>query len=612
MNEGAPMRVADYLMSFIAKRLQVETIFMVSGGGIMHLTDAIACNAELRYVCSHNEQATTMEADGYAKTTGGFGVALVTTGPGATNAITGVVGAWQDSSKLLVISGQSKRSQTIYGSGLETLRQFGVQEAHILPMISTVTKYSAMVDDPQLIRYHLEKAVYLAQKGRPGPVWLDIPLDMQGALIDEASLPAFDPVAEGFQDGMPVSEDSLALIAELIESAGRPVIVAGHGVRIAGAVEDFVSLVEQLNIPVVTPRLGIDIMDSNHPLYIGRPGIKGDRAANFAVQNADLLLCIGTRLSINVTGHEYGKFARSAKVVVVDVDDVEHRKPTIRIDHFVRSDARSLIAGLSGFAKHTGLTIGTSWPSRCLDWKERYPVILPEYGQQQVINTYYFTGLLSEKLRADDVIVIDSGSSSYVVSQSIRIKRGQRYLASGGLGAMGYAVPAALGASVARKGGRTICLTGDGSLHMNVQELQTIAHENLPVKIFVFNNHGYASIKTTQHNYFSDRFVGVDSDSGVRLPDLMKVAELYGIRGIRVERTADLEQSVRQVLEHEGPVLCDVVCSPDQLIIPTVFSRKLEDGSMVSLPLEDMYPFLERQEFLDQMIVDPLPESLRA
>ena len=605
------MRVADYIMSFISDRLKVDTIFMVSGGGIMHLTDAIACHGSLRYVCSHNEQATTMEADGFAKASGGFGVALLTTGPGATNALTGLVGAWQDSTPLFVISGQAKRQQTIQLSGL-ALRQFGVQEADILPMVRSVTKYSVMLDDPNLVRYQMEKAMYLARSGRPGPVWLDVPLDVQGARIDPDALEGFDPQREALDAVTAAPADqAIAELAADIAKAQRPVFIAGHGVRIAKAVEQFRELAEALNIPVVTPRLGIDLMDSGHPLYVGRPGIKGDRAGNLAVQNADLVIALGTRLSINVTGHEYEKFARQARVVVVDVDEVEHQKPTIRVDRFIRCDALALVEKLAGQARSLGVRKGDEWPEICRNWKQRYPVFQDEYSQQSApINTYHFTELLSDKLACDDCIVIDSGSSSYVVSQGIRIKAGQRYLASGGLGAMGYALPAALGASVAKGGERVVCITGDGSLQMNQQELLTIAHESLPVKIFIFNNHGYASIKATQHNYFQDRFVGVDHKSGVALPDILKVAELYGIKGVRLLGTEGLVDRIAEILECEGPVLVDVDCSADQLIIPTVFSKKSEDGSMVSLPLEDMYPFLDREEFKAQMLVPCLPESL--
>lgn len=606
------MRVADYIIAFVYERLKVDTLFMVSGGGIMHLTDAIACHGKMRYVCSHNEQATTMEADGFAKTTGGFGVALVTTGPGATNAITGVVGAWQDSTPLFVLSGQSKRQQTIQSTGMSSLRQFGVQEAHILPMIESVTKYSVMLNDPLKVKYHLEKALFLASAGRPGPVWLDIPLDVQGAQIDPETLIGFDPQTDAPQEQSSDLnlEATIASVLFDLNAAERPVIMAGHGVRIAKAVEQFTSLVEAINVPVVTPRMGIDLMETEHPLYVGRPGIKGDRAANFAVQNADLILTIGTRLSINVTGHEYEKFARNAKILIVDVDEVEHKKPTIRIDSFIKCDALQFINTLSIEAGKARLSKGSEWPARCRSWKVDFPVVLEEYRQQATpINTYNFTDILSSLMANDDIIVIDSGSSSYVVSQSIAIKKGQRYLASGGLGAMGYALPAALGASVARGGGRVICITGDGSLQMNMQELLTIAHEKLPVKIFIFNNHGYASIKTTQHNYFSDRYVGVDDKSGVALPDILKVADLYSIKGMRIDRTDQVEDCINEALAHQGPVLVDVVCSPDQLIIPTVFSKKRDDGTMVSLPLEDMFPFLDREKFKANMLVEPLPES---
>jgi acetolactate synthase-1/2/3 large subunit len=599
-------------MAFIYQKLQVETIFMVSGGGIMQLTDALACHGQLRYVCSHNEQATTMEADGYAKVRGGFGVALVTTGPGATNAITGVVGAWQDSTPVMVISGQSKRQQTIHQSGLEGLRQFGVQEAHILPMIASVTKYAAMLDDPCTVRYHLEKAAFLARHGRPGPVWLDVPLDVQGAVVDPSELNGFDPIAEGYAAAEELfPADSIAHeVADFLVKAERPIIMAGAGVRLAGAATILRQLVEQLNIPVVTPRLGIDLLATDHPLYIGRPGIKGNRAGNFAVQNADLLLCVGTRLSINVTGHEYAKFARAAKILVIDIDNVEHQKPTIAIDRFMQCDAHCFLEALMRVTVTIGLRLGDVWPDRCRDWKNRYPVVLSEYGlQNKPINTYQFTKVLSAQLTVDDVIVIDAGSSSYVVSQAISIKDGQRYLASGGLGAMGYAVPAALGASVARGGGRVIAITGDGSLHMNIQELITIAHERLPVKIFVFNNHSYASIKATQHNYFMDRYIGVDEKSGVALPDILKVADLYAIKGVRIENTEDMDGWIKEILSYDGPVLVDIDCSPDQMIIPTVFSKKKADGSMVSQPLEDMYPFLDRETFRKEMIIKPLDEE---
>lgn len=605
------MRVADYIMNFFSGRLRADTVFMVSGGGIMHLTDALGRAKRLRYVCCHNEQAVTMAADGYAKIKGGFGLSLLTTGPGATNAITGVVGAWQDSSRVFVVSGQSKFSQTIHNSGLKGLRQFGVQEADVLPMVRNVTKYCAMVERPADIRYHLEKAMFLASRGRPGPVWIDVPLDVQGALVSPQELRGFSPAAEGFASASsaPGASD-LAAVRKALAAAARPVIVAGQGVRIAGAAGLLVKFAERHGLPVVTPRLGIDLIPTSHPLYVGRPGIKGDRAANFAVQNADLLLCIGTRLSINLTGHDYSKFARAAKVLVVDADPVEHAKKTVRIDRFIKSDAGEFLRAFTrGSKKISAAATWRVWAEKCRDWKSRYPVVLPEYRSSiGPVNTYYFAEALSKLASPGDAIVIDSGSSSYVMSQAVSIKRGQRYLASGGLGAMGYAVPASIGAASAMRGGRVICITGDGSMHMNLQELQTIRHYNLPVKMFIFNNGGYASIKTTQKNFFNSLFVGVDARSGVSLPDWKKVAQLFGLKWVRISGKASLSSGIRAALSGSGPALCEVVCSADQLIIPTVYSIKRPDGKMVSRPLEDMFPFLDREEFRAQMMI-PIVED---
>jgi len=597
-------------MDFLRGPLGTDTVFMVSGGGIMHLTDALGRNKRLRYVCCHNEQAVTMAADGYAKISGAFGAALLTTGPGATNAITGVVGAWQDSSRVFVVSGQSKYSQTIHKSGLKGLRQFGVQEADILPMVSTITKYSAMVDKPEDIRYHLEKAMFLASYGRPGPVWIDVPLDVQGSPIDPRKLRGFNPRAEGFKDPVPAAAPSeIAAVRKALSGASRPVLVAGQGVRISGAADLLMKFAEKNGLPVVTPRLGIDLMPTSHPLYVGRPGIKGDRAANFAVQNADLLLCIGTRLSINLTGHEYSKFARGAKVLVVDPDAVEHSKKTVRIDRFIKSDASKFLKAMSSFKKGPASSDWPAWAAKCRGWKNRYPVVLPEYRKPGgKVNTYYFAEVLSELSSEHDAIVIDSGSSSYVMSQAVSIKKGQRYLASGGLGAMGYAVPASIGASAALGRGRVLCITGDGSMHMNLQELETISHYGLPIKMFVFNNGGYASIKTTQRNFFQSMFVGVDAGSGVSLPEWKKVAELYRMKWILADKPASLPARVKAALAAKGPVLCEIICSADQLIIPTVYSIKRPDGKMVSRPLEDMFPFLEREEFRAQMIVPPVED----
>jgi len=605
------IRVADYIIKFIYKDLKVNDIFMVSGGGIMHLTDAIFCHKKISYICCQNEQAVSMAAEGYARTNENFGVALVSSGPAATNAITGIVGAWQDSTPCMIISGQSKLQQTIYNSKLNGLRQFGVQEVNILPIIDSITKYSCIINDPNTIKYHLEKAAYMAKNGRCGPVWIDVPLDVQSALINPRDLKGFNPKTEGFEKENNNAKELEKQVEEafsLLKESKRPVIVAGNGVRLSKSIKEFIKLVEYINVPVVTPRLGTDIIDSSHRLYIGRPGIKGGRAANFAVQNSDLLLCIGTRLSVNVTGHNYASFAREAKIIVVDVDKIEHKKQTIKIDKFIKQDALSFVKALLNLAKQKKSKHPNDWSNICLRWKNKYPVVLPQYKSEMPVNTYYFTEMLSKHLDSKDVIIIDSGSSSYVASQAIKIKNGQRFIASGGLGSMGYALPASIGAAEAKNKKRVICITGDGSLQMNLQELQTVVHYKLPIKMFIFNNNGYSSIQATQHNFFNNRFVGVDRNSGVSLPDTCKIAKLYGIKWLQMKKPKDVEKIIKQALNHEGPVICDIVCDPSQPVIPTVYSFKKEDGSLVSRPLEDMYPFLDRDEFKKEMIIKPIED----
>lgn len=594
------IRVADYIMNFIYTDLDVKDVFMVSGGGIMQLTDAIKKHGKLNYICSQNEQATSMEVDGYSKANEKFGVGVVTSGPGATNAITGVVGAWMDSIPCMIISGQSKKIQTVYNAKIKNLRQFGSQEVNILPIIKTVTKYSCMVNDPNKIRYYLEKAVFYSKEGRQGPVWLDIPLDVQGSLIDPEKLKGFKLYNKISKSKL--SKGHLNYVLKLLKNSKRPLIIAGGGVRLSKSQNKFIKLVEYLNIPVVTPRLGIDIMDTGHKLYIGRIGVKGNRPGNFAVQNADLIICIGTRLSINATGHDYKDFGRNAKIVVVDIDKDEHKKQTIIIDKFIHSNASDFINSLYESVKKESLVYPEEWPNICRNWKNKYPVTLPSYKNEKMVNTYYFTDILSDYLNAEDIIVIDSGSSSYVLSQAIKIKQGQRFIASGGLGSMGYALPASIGASIAKNKKRIICITGDGSLQFNIQELQIISHDNLPIKVFIFNNNSYSSIYYTQHNYFNDRFIGVDKNSGVYMPSIEKIGGLYNIKTIKIENNEEVGNKIKEILDYDGPIICDIVCDKSQLIIPTVYSVKNEDGTFTSRPLEDMYPFLDKEELQNNMI----------
>jgi acetolactate synthase-1/2/3 large subunit len=597
-------RVADYIANYIYE-LGVKEVFMVAGGGQMFLTDGIARHPHLKAVCNHHEQASAMAVTAYAKYNQNLGAAFVTTGCGGTNTITGLLGAWQDNVACLFISGQSKRKETVRNSDLP-LRQFGVQEADIIPIVQSITKYAIMINDPEEIAYHLDKAVYLAKSGRPGPVWLDIPLDVQGALIDEHALRRFSEEEIIKQYREEPEKEEMEKVLGLVQKAKRPIIIAGQGIRLAKAMPVFKVFVERYKFPVVFSRMGIDVLPSDSPFHIGRIGNKGDRAGNFAVQNADLVLAIGSRLSVSSTGHEYKQFAREAKIVVVDIDPLEHRKNTVRIDLFINADAKRFLQRMQ--LQNPPNT--NDWLKKCQEWKAKWPVCLPEYANEtRGINLYYFVDRLSRKLKPDSVVVADAGSAFYVTAQCIQLKEGQRCILSGGQAEMGNTLPAAIGVSVAKDFGEVLGITGDGSFQMNIQELQTIVHNKLPVKIFVWNNDGYLSIRATQSKFCEGRFIGTDKTSGVSFPDTRKIAKAYGIGYFKVSKSKELDKTLEDVLNYPGPVLCEVICLRDQEIVPTVASYKKADGTMVSKPLEDMYPFLDRTEFLSNMIVKPLSED---
>ena len=595
-------RVADYVAEYIYQ-LGVKNVFMVSGGGMMFLSDGLALHPHMKVTCTHHEQAAAMAAVGYAKYNESYGVAYITTGCGGTNALTGLLDAWQDNVPCIFISGQCKRKETVRNSGLP-LRQFGVQEVDIVAVAQPMTKYAVMVNEPEKIAWHLDRAAYLARSGRPGPVWLDIPMDVQGAVIDETKLERYEPGSEKFDFRTEPLPSELQTVADLLVASKRPVIVAGQGIRISGAIPAFRKMVEDNRIPVVASRLGIDMLPSDHPLFIGRIGNKGDRAGNFAVQNADLVIVIGSRLSVSSTGHEYQTFAREAKIVIVDIDPVEHRKNTVRIDHFINADALRFVEQL----KPAGLTDFAAWANTCLAWKKKWLVCLPEYATSEKVNLYYFVDCLTRMMKSDAVLVSDAGSAFYVASQAGQFNHEQRYVTSGGQADMGFTLPAAIGVSVARNSGEVMAITGDGSLQMNIQELQTMVHNRLPIKLFVWNNDGYLSIRASQAKFFEGRFIGTDSTSGVSFPDTGKIADAYGIKFFRVNTSFELGHVLKDILAYDGPVICEVMCLRDQEIIPTVASYRKDDGTMVSRPIEDMYPFLDREEFRREMIVKPLPE----
>lgn len=593
------IRVADYIPKFL-NDIGVKHVFLLTGGGIMHLTDGLACNKDIETICCHHEQSSSMALEAYAKLTGHFGVGYFTTGPGATNAITGLAGAWLDSVPCLFISGQVKRKEATYNLKIPGLRQVGAQEINILPIVESLTKYSAMVNNPEDIRYHLEKAYYMSKEGRPGPSWLDIPLDVQGALIDEDKL-------EGFTHNSCIKKPSdsvITMLCDYISESKRPVVIAGQGVRLSKGINELLALVEKYKIPVVTTYLGIDVIEQEHPEYVGRVGIKADRAGNLAVQNSDLLIVIGSSLPVAEIGYEYSQFAREAKKVVVDIDLSSHKKNTIKIDLLIESDALEFLKKLSASIRTFGVNFDSKWLETCISWKKKYPVCLPEYADiKDKINIYYLIDKLCDKLNGDDIVVTDAGSSFYAGSQAVKIKKGMRYITSGGFGTMGYNLPASIGACIANNKKRVICITGDGSFQQNIQELRTIVHYGLPIKIFIFNNNGYLSIRYTQEKYFNSRFIGESCISGVSFPDTKKIANAYGIKFMKVSHNNMLDKTLDKVLNYDGAVICEVMTPPNQLIIPTVASEKRPDGSMVSRPLEDLYPFLSREEFKKEMII---------
>lgn len=595
------LRVADYIADFVYRQ-GVKEVFMVTGGGMMFLSDGVFCHPKLKAVFNHHEQAAAMAAASYAKYNNNLGVAMVTTGCGGTNAITGVLGAWQDNVPCMFISGQCKRKETIRNSGL-ALRQFGVQEADIIGLVKPITKYALMVNKPGEIAFHLEKALYLAKSGRQGPVWLDIPLDVQGALINKKELIHFRSKDLVFNYKDNPTNQEINKFKHYLNSAVRPVIICGQGVRLSKAIPEFKRFIRKYNIPVVASRLGIDILPSSHPLYIGRIGNKGDRAGNFALQNSDLVISLGSRLSVSSTGHEYNTFAREAKRVVIDIDPLEHKKNTVKIDLFINSDICNFLRSLENIS----LNDTSGWVNKCMGWKKSWPVCLPQHkNDKKGINLYYFINQLSKKLKNGAVVISDAGSAFYATSQGILLKQGQRYITSGGQAEMGYTLPAAIGVCFANNRKETIGITGDGSFQMNLQELQTVVHYKLPVKIFIWNNNGYLSIRSTQSKFFNGRLIGTDESCGISFPSVKRIARAYGIEYYYVRQSNKLGGVISRVLNEKGPVICEVMCQKDQEIVPTVVSIRREDGTMVSKPLEDMYPFLDRKTFLSEMIVKPV------
>jgi acetolactate synthase-1/2/3 large subunit len=586
------MKLSDYVVDFIAQ-LGVRHVFMLPGGGAMHLNDSLGKCRKLTYVCNLHEQACAIAAEAYGQWAG-LGVAMVTSGPGGTNALTGVAGAWLESTPMLVVSGQVKRSDLVGNRGV---RQIGFQEIDIVRMVKPITKYSVTVTDPGQIRYCMEEAVWNATHGRKGPVWVDIPLDVQATDIDPVGLDGFRPPPQDSSANARIKSAALKTL-ELLATSRRPVVLAGNGIRHAGAIELFLKWAESIGIPILTTWKALDFLPDDHPLYVGRPGAVGQRAANFAQQTSDLFISIGARLDYGQTAYNHANFAPRANKVVVDIDPAEIAKLQMEIAVPLAADAGEFLAALTSCCKGRRFSDWSEWRACCTSWKAAYPIVLDSYRSvPSGVHNYVLVEAIGRLMGAGEVLVPgSSGACSEVTSQAVPVSKGMRFINTHGLGAMGFGVSAALGACLASGNHRTVCIDGDGGFPMNAQELAIISRLNLPIKFFILNNGGYGSIRATQLNYFEGRFMACDAASGLTFPDLQKTAESCGIAYRRIDSQDSLRDKVAGILSLPGPVVCDVLMAPNQFTQPKVSSKQQPDGRMVTVPMEDLWPFLDRKE----------------
>ena len=582
------IKVSDYIIDFLVKQ-GVSDCFMLVGGGAMHLNDSAGSHPGMNYVCCLHEQACAMAAESYARCKRDLGVAIVTTGPGVTNTVTAIGAAWIESTPLFVISGQVKRADSLENTGV---RSMGVQELEVIPIVESITKYAVKLKDPQMVRYELEKCVAIARQGRPGPVLLDVPLDVQGSFVEEESLVGY---TDEYQKPV-IKKETLDTVIELLKDAKRPVFYGGGGVYMSNASDDFVKLAEKFNVLVMTTWNGIDVIWNDHPLYMGRPGAIGQRAANFIIQSCDLLVTFGTRLASLQTGFNYNDYARDAKLVMIDIDPAELDKAKLHPFLKVKCDVKDFIQQLLDI-NITALEHNT-WIDACREVVSQFPNIPDEWRKtDEPANSYLLVESLSKQMEADDVYCGGrAGTCVDTIIHAFQVKKGQRVIATKGLSSMGYGLPAAIGAAVAYPGKKIVINNGDGGFVMNIQELAVVKHLNLPIKIFILDNHGYATIVSTQTNVFKGHFVGCNSDSHLELGNIKAVAEAYGIKTFTISKNSEIDGVVAEALAYDGPVLCDVNVSIRQLIQPRQASFKNEKGQMQSRPLEDMRPFLEKNE----------------
>ncbi|MCR5797375.1 MAG: thiamine pyrophosphate-binding protein [Eubacterium sp.] len=611
-------RLADYVADFLVSH-GITDLFTVVGGGAMHLNDAFGHKDGLHCTYTHHEQGAAIAAESYARVENKMAALCVTTGPGGTNAITGVVGGWLDSIPMFVISGQVRYDTTSRYEEKATgakLRALGDQEYDIVKSVDNMCKYAVMIEDPEDIRYALEKAYYLAKAGRPGPVWLDIPVNFQGATIETDNLRGYDPEEDKEENPTPVEQSVIKDVIDEIKKASRPVIYAGYGIHLAGAREDFLELVKLLNVPVVTYWNSIDLIETDNPLYVGRGGNMGDRPGNFAVQNSDLLITIGTRISIRQVGYDWGTWAREAKVIMVDIDREEMKKHTIHVDMPIHADAGDFIRKMIEEAKKEGAPIfqnkDLEWTKICQDWKRDYPAVLPRHWEEngETANVFAFVNYLSSSLPESSLTAVSNGACCVVGHQNYVIKKDTKFIINSAIASMGYGLPAAVGVCVAGGNKDTICLEGDGSIMMNLQELQTIVTNKLPVKIFLINNQGYHSIRITQNNLFSNHSkVGIGPESGdLSFPSFEKIAAAFGYPYYSAHSNKEMKEAVDKTLAEKGYAFCEIFTDTEQVWEPKSSAKRLPDGTIVSPPLEDLAPFLPREELAKNMYIDMLEQ----
>lgn len=607
-------RLADYVADFLVAH-GVTDCFSVVGGGAMHLNDALGHKEGLKVIYNHHEQACAIAAEAYARLDNRIAAVCVTTGPGGTNALTGVVGGWLDSIPMFIISGQVRYDTTARYALQYTetpLRAMGDQEYDIVKSVEHMTKYAVMIEDPKQIRYALEKAWHLATTGRPGPVWIDIPVNYQGGYIETDELAGYDPQEDDANLPPAVDENTIQIVIEKIKNAKRPVFHAGYGIRLSGGYEKFREVAEKLNIPIVTYWNAVDLIEDNNPLYCGRAGNMGDRPGNWAIQNADLILAVGTRISIRQVGYNWKTWARAAEVIMVDVDQAELKKPTLHVEMPIWADAKDFLTRLDAELP-SKLRKTDDWNETCERWKKEYPAVLPRQWEEngETANVYAFVRYLSSQLPENSLTAVSNGACCVVGNQAYVIQKGSRMANNSAIASMGYGLPAAIGTCIG--GGRrtTICLEGDGSIMMNLQELQTVLTNKLPIKLFLINNSGYHSIRLTQNNLFHDHCkVGIGEESGdLSFPDFEKIAKAFGYPYYSAHSNAEMKQAVDTVLKTDGPVFCEIFTDTKQVWEPKSSTKRLEDGTLVSPPLEDLAPFLPREELKKQMFIPLVDEE---